>query len=168
MPWPLLAIAVKLALLRALRRYLPFPFFHSPAQFFHLPAVLLLLPPQFVYLPSVLFFQAGKVDDRRLWRSLLLSHRFCYGSHHDPLLFRRIVKTGVQVASPVLLGLLLLDLEWIGCRPRVLARARYLPTDLHPPFATGYLEAVLGKLLGNMQVWRRAAHGGELIAKISV
>src|SRR5215208_6514810 len=76
----------------------------------------------------------GKVDARRLWGTLLLFHRFWYGwSSHDPLLFGRTVKTGVQVASPVLLGLLLLDLERIGCRPRVLASARYLPTDLHPP-----------------------------------
>src|SRR5215213_3141910 len=151
MPWLLLAIAVKLALLRALRRYLPFPFFHLPMQFFHLPAVLLLLPPQFVYLPSVLFFQAGKVDARRLWRSLLLFHRFCSGrSHHDPLLFWRIVKTGFQVASPFLLGLLLLDLERVGCGPRVLARARHLPTDLHLLFAPRYLEAVLRNLLGDV------------------
>src|SRR5215208_6878727 len=150
MPWPLLSIAVKLALLHALRRCLLLPFFRSPRPFFHLPAVFLLLPPQFVYLPSVLFFQAGKVDTRGLWRSLLLFHRFCYGSYHDPLLFRRIVKTGFQVASPFLLGLLLLDLEGVGCRPRVLARARHLPTDLHLLFAPRYLEAVLRSLLGDV------------------
>src|SRR5215208_3524883 len=124
MPWPLLSIAVKLALLHALRRCLLLPFFRSPRPFFHLPAVFLLLPPQFVYLPSVLFFQAGKVDTRGLWRSLLL--------------FRRIVKTGFQKASPLVFALLLLDLEWIGCRPRVLARARHLPTDLHPLLAARY------------------------------
>ena len=45
---PSYLIAVKLALLRALRRYLLFMLFHSPTQFFHLPEVLLLLPPQFV------------------------------------------------------------------------------------------------------------------------
>src|SRR5215212_8958309 len=100
--------------------------------------------------------------------ALLLFHRFCYGSYHDPLLFGRIVKTGVQVASPLLLGLLLLDLERIGCRPRVLARARYLPTDLHPLLAARYLEAVLRNLLGNVQVWRSPTNGGELVAKISI
>ncbi len=41
MPWPLLSIAVKPAVLRTLRRCLLLPFFHSPTQFFHLPAVLL-------------------------------------------------------------------------------------------------------------------------------
>src|SRR5215208_7220065 len=142
MPWPLLSIAVKPAVLRALRRCLlplpfhsPTPFFHLPMQFFHLPAVLLLLPPQFVYLPSVLFFQAGKVDARRLWRSLLLFHRFHSGPYHDPLLFRRTVETGFQVASSFLCGLLLLDLERVFFGPPVLARARYLPTDFHRPFA---------------------------------
>jgi hypothetical protein len=84
------------------------------------------------------------------------------------LLFGRIVKTGVQVASPFLLGLLLLDLERIGCRPRVLASARYLPSDCHPLLAARYLEAVLRNLLGNVQVWRSPANGGELVAKIPI
>jgi hypothetical protein len=154
------------------------------------------LPSQFVYLLPLLFYQAAtvqlfdllpvlfvladKIKARRhlrcLWRFLrrLLPHHllppvFSYACPHNALLFRRTVKIRVQIASSFGLGLLLLHLERIGCSPPVLARSRHLPTDPHPPFAPRYLEAViLVNLLGNVQVWRSLANGGELVANIFI
>src|SRR5829696_4346637 len=164
--------------------------FDLPSQFVYLffqaaTPQLFDLPSQFVYLPPVLFFHEAnarcsnarwhrrccrRFKARRLWNLWRLRrlHHHSRACPHNALLFRRIVQIRLQIESSFLLGLLFLDLEWIGCGPRVLSSSRYLPTDLHPLFAARYVEAVLGNLLGDVQVWRRPADGGELVAKILI
>src|SRR5262249_48091098 len=107
---------------------------------------------------------------RSLWGLLAqyLPQLLLIRSYHNPLLFRRTVEIRLQIASSILLGLIFLDLERIGCGPRVLAGSRHLPTDLHPALAARYLKAVLRNLLSNVQVWRSSANGGELVVKISI
>src|SRR5215211_3164799 len=164
--------------------------FDLPSQFVYLffqaaTPQLFDLPSQFVYLPPVLFFHEAnarcsnarwhrrccrRFKARRLWNLWRLRrlHHHSRACPHNALLFRRIVQIRLQIESSFLLGLLFLDLEWIGCGPRVLASSRYLPTDLHPLFAARYLEAVFRNLLSNVQVWRSPTNGGELVAKISI